>query len=302
MIMATSKLIDGLRAVWRRISAADWSFAKTALGAAALLALAVFLAAGWLGERRARVTLSRELEEFHRRAAAETRELEARAEAAVRQAETQHAQALGTLQTRRRALEREAQSLRARLSALELEPRARAEAVSTLDSDELTRRLATRPGPGAAPAAATKEVPHSTFKIQDLPRAAEEIQDSRLQIQDAIRATEEFQDSRLQIQDVVRAAELAFTGLEGCRERASLGERLLANCEERVRAERAAVAMLDRSAAEWREAARLKDELAARRASEHQRALRAARGSRWRRFTRALQYVAIGVVVGVAVR
>lgn len=280
----SSKLAGRARAAMKRLTGKSWSFLKPALGAAGAMVLAVFLAAGWLGERSARMAMTRELEECQRRAAAETRALEARAEAAVREAEARHTRAMSELHTRRRHLEREAQSLRARLSALESQDRVRAEAASTLGSDELTRQAVTRLGPGAATPAGQK------------------IHDSALKISNAVRSDGENPDSEFPRQEGVRKAKPAFSELEGCLERAALGEQLISNCEARVEAERAAVAQLERSVFEWQEAARLKDELAAQRDREHQVALRAARGSRWQRFTRAVQYVAVGVVVGVLAR
>lgn len=76
-------------------------------------------------------------------------------------------------------------------------------------------------------------------------------------------------------------------------------DELLSNCEQRVEINRAALEAAKRSALGLQAALRVKDEIAARLDAQHRSELQAARGSRLRRFGRALQYVGAGVVVGV---
>jgi hypothetical protein len=47
------------------------------------------------------------------------------------------------------------------------------------------------------------------------------------------------------------------------------------------------------------QAIRWKDEILTRVEAQHRAELKAARGSRWGRFVRAVEYVAVGVAIGV---
>jgi len=64
---------------------------------------------------------------------------------------------------------------------------------------------------------------------------------------------------------------------------------------------RAVIEEMNHSLAGLKEALRLKDEIQSRSEAAHRVELNAARGSRLRRFGRALQYVGAGVVIGVVV-
>jgi hypothetical protein len=77
--------------------------------------------------------------------------------------------------------------------------------------------------------------------------------------------------------------------------------RLISNCEERAELNRAALEAAKHSARELGEAMRARDAMAARIEEQHRAELKVARGSRLRRFGRALQYVGVGVVIGMAV-
>jgi hypothetical protein len=76
----------------------------------------------------------------------------------------------------------------------------------------------------------------------------------------------------------------------------------VANCEARVAAAGTQIEKLNDSVSQLQETVRLKDQIAARIEAAHRAELKAARGT-WRgRFVRALQYVGVGVVIGVAIR
>jgi hypothetical protein len=74
---------------------------------------------------------------------------------------------------------------------------------------------------------------------------------------------------------------------------------LLANCQEQAAASRTVIEEMQRSVVSLKEAVRLKDEIESRSEAVHRAELSAARGSRLRRFGRALQYVGAGIVIGV---
>jgi hypothetical protein len=77
-------------------------------------------------------------------------------------------------------------------------------------------------------------------------------------------------------------------------------DQLIANCEERAELSRTALEAAKRSTLQLGEALRAKDAIAARLEEQYRVELKAARGSRLRRFGRALQYVGVGVVIGMA--
>ena len=86
-----------------------------------------------------------------------------------------------------------------------------------------------------------------------------------------------------------------------CREQLRVQDELITNCEERVELNRAALEAAKRSTADLTEALRAKDQMAARIEAGHRAELELARGSRLRRFGRAIEYVGVGVVIGVAI-
>lgn len=90
-------------------------------------------------------------------------------------------------------------------------------------------------------------------------------------------------------------------GLSACREQLGVQDQLIANCEERAELNRAALEAAKRAALELGEALQAKDQIAARLEERHRAELKLARGSRLRRFGRALQYVGVGVMIGVAI-
>ena len=98
-----------------------------------------------------------------------------------------------------------------------------------------------------------------------------------------------------------RAVASALIERDACREESLAKDGLLTNCEQRGAASRAVIDEMTRSVLSLKEAVRLKDEIQSRSEAVHRAELKAARGSRLRRFGRALQYVGAGVVIGVVV-
>ena len=89
--------------------------------------------------------------------------------------------------------------------------------------------------------------------------------------------------------------------LAACREQSAVQDELISNCEQRADVTRAALEAAKQSALDLQEALGAKDEIAAKLDAQHRAELKAARGSRLRKFGRALQYVGAGVVIGVVV-
>ena len=96
-----------------------------------------------------------------------------------------------------------------------------------------------------------------------------------------------------------RAVAAALIERDACREQSLAKDGLLTHCAEQAAASGAVIEEMTRSLAGLKEAVRLKDELQSRSEAAHRAELKAARGSRLKRFGRALEYVAAGVAVGV---
>ena len=340
------------------VAQSAWSWAK----AHAALVILIFLCASgalWLVEHDAALKRELELQQLRKQTTAEVADLRARAAAALGELK-ENARLIEGLESRRRALEREADDLRKRLSLLREEERVRVQQASALAPAELAQRVAARLGPGGlptgnsglgtgekqsaarSPESGTRETGNWKLEAGQSPVASGQLSvptdngprttaDSKFQIQDSrprgpvalnrqsipqggnnrqsatpgTRSSSEFPVSSFQFplnEAELRQVETAFLQLDVCREQSAAQDRLVANCEERGAASRAVIENLNRSVNQLQETVQLKDEIASRTEAAHRAELKAARGT-WRgRFIRALEYVGVGVVIGVVVR
>jgi len=99
-----------------------------------------------------------------------------------------------------------------------------------------------------------------------------------------------------------RRVETAFLELDSCREQSAVKDGALGNCQEQVATQAAIAGEMRKSLDDLNQAIRLKDEIAARTEALHRAELRAARGSWGSRFLRAVEYVGVGVVIGLVAR
>ncbi len=282
----------------------------------------------WLFERDARVRREMELGQLRRQAAAEIATLRARVEAALEDADAS-AQRVRDLEARRRQLEREEGNLKSEIVNLRNIERARQQEVAALPFPALAERLRRELGPGSF---GTRDLPAqagSGLEKQEFPVASSRLPEKPTE------GTGSADNSKLQIQDSrspnpqprvpnpesqvparpaggpnpelvlteagARAVAAALVERDACREQAQVKDGLLANCQEQSAASRAVIEEMNRSVLSLKEAVRLKDEIQARSDAVHRAELKAARGSRLRRFGRALQYVGAGVVIGVVI-
>jgi hypothetical protein len=303
--------------------------------AAAAMAVALLLiAAAWLVDHDARIKREAELGVMRREVTSEVSALRQRAEVAIKESRASE-RAIRDLETRRTLLEREASALRARLNSLREEDRLRARPATTPGHNEAAGNATSRPGParnfGIGDSGLATRGPEfgpppegsgPQGGVRDSGQAAQtpksQISDSRFQSQHLGElAAAGFNDQpsiegrrspdlnpgfRIPNPDPrVPSPESRVASPVSCGEQAELQDRLIANCEERAELNRAALEAAKHSARELGEALRAKDVMAARLEEQHRAELRVARGSRLRRFGRALQYVGVGVVVGMAV-
>jgi len=252
---------------------------RLVLGAGCLLFLAI-----WLLEHDARLRREVEFSQLKQQTAAQVAELRARADAALR-ASQEKARTIEGLESRRRRLEREAEELRQRLGSLREEERARVGQVATLPTSELEKRVAARLDPGnfGVPDSGTKEQSPSPQ-----PAAAGQ----------PLAPSPQF----VLTEEGTRRIETAFLELDSCRAQSAVKDGVLGNCQEQVATQATIAGEMRKSLADLNQAMRLKDEIAARTEALHRAELKAARGTRGSRFLRAVEYVGIGVVIGMVAR
>ena len=311
-------------------------WAKTHLLFLVLICLGVSVPL-WLLEHDARLRRDFELQQLRREAAAEIANLRARAAAALEDADSS-AQRVRDLEARGLQLERAEANLKSAISNLKDKEHARLREVATLPfpalAEELRRELGTKSF-GARDSQLTRD---SGLQTRELPVASSQLpekltggtrstDDPTLQIQDSRSPNPESNvsslryleseglhrspkirpDSRVPSPGVfltepgARAVAAALVERDACREQAQVKDGLLSNCQEQTAASRAVIDEMQRSVVSLREAVRLKDEIQSRSEAVHRAELNAARGSRLRRFGRALQYVGAGVVIGVVI-
>ena len=334
-----SKLASWAAALGQRVSSFQFRVSSLAarvpwrivLGGAGVLFVAI-----WLLEHDARLRREVELGQLKQQTAAQVTELRTRADAALRAANEENARAIESLEARRRRLEREAEELRQRLVSLREEERARVGQVATLPASELEQRVAARLDPGNF---ATRDsglgVRDSGLKEQasGVGDRVSEGRDSGLGTRDSEVKEQSPSPQHLApstqppapgirpsadgltpgtppvpspefvlTEEGARRVETAFLELEACREQSAVKDGALGNCQEQVATQAAIAGEMRKSLDDLNQAIRLKDEIAARTEALHRAELRAARGSWGSRFLRAVEYVGLGVVIGLVAR
>jgi hypothetical protein len=325
------KVTQALRALSTRVSNFAFRFSnllacipwRIVLGGAGVLFVAI-----WLLEHDARLRREVALGQLKQQTAAQVTELRARADAALRAANEENARAIESLEARRRRLEREAEELRQRLVSLREEERARVGQVATLPASELEQRVAARLDPGNF---ATRDSRLGTREPEECRSKAPTPQDLAPSTQPPAPSPQPLAadtrhpapgtppvpspesrvpspESRVPSPDFVlteegaRRVETAFLELEACRGQSAVKDGALGNCQEQVATQAAIAGEMRKSLDDLNQAIRLKDEIAARTEALHRAELRAARGSWGSRFLRAVEYVGLGVVIGLVAR
>ena len=292
-----------------------------------------------LRERDARLRRSIELEQLRTETAARLKELETRSAEALRAANQRNALVIGELEAARLQLSQQGDKLRQHLAALERDERVRVERVATLPSQELAERVAARLDAGAGEVRDSGFATRDSKKSGDLvnprfgdsaiskspdhqitksphhsgatatgetaavgtPPLQNDAGDQRSPLQQGAPAMRTSPLQKMELDTAaLRKVETAFVELDSCRAQAAVKDQQAANCREQLNSSAAIAERLGDSVRQLNEAVRLKDEILARREAEYRAELKAARGSRWDRFRKAVTYVAAGVVAGVA--
>ncbi len=302
-------------------AAGQWMHLHAALVIFALLCASVTL---WLLEHDARLRREFQLQQLRTETKAEVADLRARAAAAMGQLK-ENARLIENLESRRSALAHEAEGLHQRLGSLREQERLRVQQASTLAPQELAQRVAARLGPEALRRdsgfgtrdSGKEETGNSKLEtgktptslgVPSIPKnSAPQPADSPSTQPPApsVRPADKLPVSSFQFplsEAELRQVDTAFLQLDACREQSAVKDQMVSNCEARAGAAQTEIEKLNDSVSRLQETVRLKDQIAERTEAEHRAELAAARGT-WRsRFVRALKYVGVGVVIGVAVR
>jgi hypothetical protein len=292
---AKAALVSWWRSLWNRICSLHFPISSFHLPSSnflsglpwrLLLGGAALVVAGlWLLEHDARLKQELEFEQQRRTTSAEVAQLRARAETAMQEFRA-NAQVIASLEARRQALERDAAALRQKLSCLRKEENLRVQQLASLAHVGTPRQTA--PGLGPADLATRDPGLGSASDSRPLPLGEGVPPGGRGRVRES--ATLPSPESPA-----------PSPSLAACREQSAVQEELISNCEQRAEVTRAALEAAKQSALDLQQALGAKDEIAAKLDAQHRAELKAARGSRLRKFARALQYVGVGVVIGVVV-
>jgi hypothetical protein len=267
-----------------------------------LAAAGLFILVWAWREHDARLRRDLELQQLQQRTSAQVAALRARADTLLSAANEKNARVIRDLDSRRRQLERKGEELRQRLLGLQEEEGRRLAEVDSLPAAVVAKRVADRLGSrdsglatrdsGPADRDSGLETRESTGGKVPAPSPGFSVPSPESRV-----ANPEL----VLTEEGARRVEAAFVELDSCREQAAAKDGALANCQEQVDASRAMVGELNKSVNDLNQAIRAKDEILAQVEAQHRAELKAARGSRLRRFGRALQYVGVGVVIAVVV-
>jgi len=255
----------------------------------------VVLLAVWWFEHQARLRQTMELEQLQKQTARAVSALEARAAAAIREANERNVQAIQALEAKRHKLEREASDLATRLHSLQERERAQAAQVAALPPSELARHVATQLAFRDSGPAEKEESRNSADAIQN-PKS--KIENPPVPSPQRPAPSPALVLSEPQLRNLATA----LIERDACREQKDVVEAQFANCHIQVDTNAAIIQQQVNSLAKLNLALSAQDEILARREAQQQTELKAARGSRLSRLARAVEWVAIGIVLGAVIR
>jgi hypothetical protein len=243
----------------------------------------LLLAACWFANQAHR-RQAVDLKQVQQQTATMVSTLQAQAATALRDANERNVQAVQELEAKRGKLEHEASELAARLQSLQASERAQAAQIAALPPTLLARRV-------TAELAAQDSGPAENVESRN-PKP--ETRNSDRVSDDGFRVSL----SSPQLRNLAAA----LVERDACREQKQVVGEQFANCRAQVDANAAIIQQQVDSLAKLNQAVSAKDEILARRETQQQAELTAARGSRLSRLARAVEWVALGIVVGAVVR
>lgn len=263
-----------------------------------IVGLLILLFGLWLVEHDARVRRSYELAQMRKQTTAEISTLEKQAEAAVREANERHSQAIRNLESRQKKLLEASARLRERLAALQKEERAKVEQAATLPTEKVATEVAARLGlpPESVQRATSPTTTAAKVATSGEPSTPPSSEGSEGRVEKP-RATQLTLD-----EPALRRVDAALAELDSCREQHTVLTEQIANCDSQVAAQADSIKQQAASIEKLRQALTDKDQILARLQEEHRAELKAARGTRWGRWKRTLEHIALGIAIGVVIR
>lgn len=228
----------------------------------------------WFWEHDAHLRQAYELGQLKKQTAADVSALQTKAEAAVREANQQRAQAVRELEAREAKFAQEAQELRQRVATLQEEEQARLERVAALPAPELVTRVSTRLG---------------------LPQADQESGQPGS-------PSAALPTTLLLGEEGLRKVDRALVELDSCQEQGAALNEQMANLNDQLQTSAALAGQQAAAIEKLNQALQAKDRVLAESEAEHRAELKAARGTRLGRLKRAVEHVALGVVIGLVLR
>ncbi|HEV2492172.1 MAG TPA: hypothetical protein VG204_03775 [Terriglobia bacterium] len=287
----------------------------------------------WWHEHNQHLRQAGELQELKKQTAADVGQLQSQAAAAAEEANRQRAGRIVSLELERQKSERDAAGLRQRLAALESEEQQQTAQVAALPTAQVASGLASRLGaapddfaPAAASTASATAAPDNGTGAasQATPAGPAENAPSRQAAgsspppatpgtgRSPASALDEPGQARppappgtayFRVSEAaLRKMDAALVSLDGCRRQAQVKDGLLADCQQQAQSSAAIIDEQKASLGKLNEALADKDQILAKRETEHQAELKVARGTFSSRVVHTLEHVAIGVAIGFALK
>ena len=244
----------------------------------------VLLLTVWWFEHQTRLRQAIELEQLQKQTTTAVSALKAQAASAIRDANVRNAEAIHEFEGRRSKLEGQARDLAAHLQSLQEKQRAQTAQVAALPAAELARRVADELGsreselsnvePSASGLNSSAPTPYS-----QLPTPALTLSDPQL-----------------------RNLAAALVERDACREQKQAVADQFENCLGQRDTNAAIIQQQVDSLAKLNQALSAKDAILTQREIQQTAELKAARGSRLARLERAVEWAALGIVIGVVIR
>jgi hypothetical protein len=276
-----------------------------AISPLALLAALMLLAVWWY-DHNLRIRQAAQLSDLKKQTQVDVSHLQAQANRDVQQANQQGAREISAIESKNRMLERDAEALQRRLEDLVGRARAQAEQVATLPVAVVANRVATRLGLSQRELA-REDSGSALTESKALSQPAAEGRDAPGAPVPPGKAGPAPSQARgpepLNLgQEALRKVEAAFIELDSCKQQSQLRDNLVSNCHQQVVAKNQIIDEQKASMGRLNDALLAKDQILARRETEHRAELKAVRGTWSGRARRTLEMVGVGVAIGVAIR
>jgi len=299
------------------------------------LAVLIGLAAlgAWWHEHNQHLRQAGELQQLKKQTTADVAQLQFQAAQAAQEANQQRAARIVALELERQKSERDSAALHQRLTALETEEQQQTAEVAALPPAQLASGLASRldlapddfapaaastasatAAPGEGAGAASPATPAGPAENPPLRQAAGSSRPPATPGTGRGPASAPAQQGQARppappgtayfrvSEAALRKVDAALISLDGCRRQSQVKDGLLADCQQQAQSSASVIDEQKASLAKLNEALADKDQILAKRETEHQAELKVARGTFTSRVVHTLEHVGIGVVIGLVLK